>query len=272
MQEIRVTAEGTPVCTKCGRNDFTYATTGAGRMTGGFSAPKRLICTACGTAHGLRKIGPYSEESPPAELPAASEPTGYYEIDPVGIGLAIVGAAIMVIAVFLPRLESSTFTTIAQNTLIQGGDGIWIVFAAIGVAGATYRSWKSGQRSWSVIVIGLIVVGLAYYEATSKDQTTLYPVTGDGTGGAGEKANAAIGIYAAGVGGILAAVGGWRMRSDSEWVLEDEDDDDNQQPDAATPAGPPDDLDRLERLADLHKQGALTDDEFAAQKARLLGT
>jgi hypothetical protein len=28
---------------------------------------------------------------------------------------------------------------------------------------------------------------------------------------------------------------------------------------------------RLQELAELHKQGVLTDDEFAAQKARLLG-
>ena len=33
----------------------------------------------------------------------------------------------------------------------------------------------------------------------------------------------------------------------------------------------PDYMDELERLADLHKQGILTDDEFAAKKKLLLG-
>jgi hypothetical protein len=44
----------------------------------------------------------------------------------------------------------------------------------------------------------------------------------------------------------------------------------------ATPAAPAeagmsaDDLQRLQELAELHKQGVLTDEEFAAQKARIL--
>jgi hypothetical protein len=37
----------------------------------------------------------------------------------------------------------------------------------------------------------------------------------------------------------------------------------------ATPAAP-DTVDQLERLAALHAQGVLTDEEFAAQKARIL--
>lgn len=45
-------------------------------------------------------------------------------------------------------------------------------------------------------------------------------------------------------------------------------------PPAAAPAAPAADADpmaQLERLAALHAQGALTDEEFAAQKAKLLG-
>jgi hypothetical protein len=33
----------------------------------------------------------------------------------------------------------------------------------------------------------------------------------------------------------------------------------------------PDPLEQVERLAKLHEEGALTDEEFAAQKAKLLG-
>ena len=33
----------------------------------------------------------------------------------------------------------------------------------------------------------------------------------------------------------------------------------------------PDPMEQLERLAKLHEEGALTDEEFAAQKAKLLG-
>ena len=48
-------------------------------------------------------------------------------------------------------------------------------------------------------------------------------------------------------------------------------------PQAAAPppppaaAGGPDPLDHLERLGKLHEQGVLTDDEFAREKAKVLG-
>jgi hypothetical protein len=43
-----------------------------------------------------------------------------------------------------------------------------------------------------------------------------------------------------------------------------------QQPPPAAPAGPSM-LDQLNQLNDLHQQGALSDEEFAAAKAKLLG-
>jgi hypothetical protein len=44
-----------------------------------------------------------------------------------------------------------------------------------------------------------------------------------------------------------------------------------QQPPAAPPAAGPSMLDQLNQLTTLHEQGALTDEEFAAAKAKLLG-
>lgn len=43
-------------------------------------------------------------------------------------------------------------------------------------------------------------------------------------------------------------------------------------PPAAAPAAGPSVADQLSQLGDLHQQGVLTDDEFAAAKAKLLGT
>lgn len=40
----------------------------------------------------------------------------------------------------------------------------------------------------------------------------------------------------------------------------------------AAPAPEPDVFDQLKKLGELHQQGILTDEEFAAQKAKLLGT
>lgn len=44
------------------------------------------------------------------------------------------------------------------------------------------------------------------------------------------------------------------------------------QPEAAAPSGEDGQLDELDRLAKLHESGELTDDEFAAEKAKILGT
>jgi Short C-terminal domain len=43
-------------------------------------------------------------------------------------------------------------------------------------------------------------------------------------------------------------------------------------PVAPPPAAEPSMMDQLSQLADLHKQGVLTDEEFAAAKAKLIGS
>jgi Mn-containing catalase len=43
-------------------------------------------------------------------------------------------------------------------------------------------------------------------------------------------------------------------------------------PQQAAPAAAPDPIEQLKQLAELKSQGILTDDEFAAQKAKILGT
>lgn len=52
----------------------------------------------------------------------------------------------------------------------------------------------------------------------------------------------------------------------------DEPDPGYQEPPPAPPAAAPDPIERLKELAALKDQGILTDEEFAAQKAKLLGT
>lgn len=144
-----------------------------------------------------------------------------YDIDLVGLVLALVGAGAVLIGVFLPRLESSSFGGVAENSLIQQGDGLIFICGAIAIAGSAYRAWRGGTRPWAVLVLGGLVLAGAIYYGTSKDMLMLYPLDSAGnpdTSAAGEKARAGIGIYVVGVGGLLALAGGWRMRSDSEPV------------------------------------------------------
>ena len=66
-------------------------------------------------------------------------------------------------------------------------------------------------------------------------------------------------------------------RQASRWGAQDQEAYDQQQGDAEPayeqPPAPPqaDPIEQLKQLADLHSQGVLTDEEFAAQKAKLLG-
>lgn len=64
-------------------------------------------------------------------------------------------------------------------------------------------------------------------------------------------------------------------RQAGRWAEQDAAAYEEQAPPPAPPAAPaapaPDPIGQLKELAELHRQGVLTDQEFAAQKARLLG-
>jgi len=138
------------------------------------------------------------------------------DVSPVGFGIALIGALAMLIAIFLPRVESTSFGGVAENTLIQSGDGWIYVALSIGIAGAAYRAFRRGTKTVAVIVMGLIAVGVAIYHGTNEELLTLYPVNPNGEVSAfaeGRKASPAAGIYLAGLGGLLAVVGGFQMRT-----------------------------------------------------------
>lgn len=74
----------------------------------------------------------------------------------------------------------------------------------------------------------------------------------------------------AAVAGTASAVGGRvRHRQEKKWA-EQEAPAPAQEAAAAAPAGGPSTLDQLKQLGELKDQGVLTDEEFAAQKAKLL--
>ena len=78
------------------------------------------------------------------------------------------------------------------------------------------------------------------------------------------------------VAGTATAVSGRVQRRQSErWAADDQAAYDQQQA-AAAQAPPPapaedDQMDELQKLAQMHEQGILTDEEFAAAKAKALG-
>ena len=81
------------------------------------------------------------------------------------------------------------------------------------------------------------------------------------------------------VAGTASAVGGRvRHRQDQRWAQQEEQQYQEQQqaapsppPPAAPAAGESSMIDQLKQLGELKEQGILTEEEFAAQKAKLLG-
>ena len=138
------------------------------------------------------------------------------------VALALIGAAIAVIATFLPQIEASEVTTeIKDNSLVQNGDGIFILIAAVAGGIAAYTG-RDGPRRRALIPIlaGLLILVIAIYDGTG-DRLQL---TGTNTEDlnltdaldalAGEQGSPGIGIYAAGLGGALLALGGFLLRRD----------------------------------------------------------
>jgi len=75
------------------------------------------------------------------------------------------------------------------------------------------------------------------------------------------------------VAGTASAVAGRvHHRQDQRWAAEDDAQyAEAQQQYVAQQAAAGDDMDEIKKLAELHAQGILTDEEFAAKKAQLLG-
>lgn len=77
---------------------------------------------------------------------------------------------------------------------------------------------------------------------------------------------------------VAGTAGAVRHRQDQKYAAQDQAKYDEQmaqqQAAAPPPAAPPEDdkFAQLEKLAELQKQGILTDEEFAAEKAKILGS
>lgn len=127
----------------------------------------------------------------------------------VGLTLAGAGAALIVIAVFLPRAESTTFSWVQDNTLIQSGEGWLFIGVALAVIFAVLATAQSQETTSSVFSLGLIAIVLATYVGTG-DRLELTSVEGGRRFGVPqtETASPGAGIWAAGAGGLLVLLGG----------------------------------------------------------------
>lgn len=168
---------------------------------------------------------PRAAQVTPAAARGSAAPQEDVEVNPAGLAIAGIGALTMLVAVFLPRLESDTFLRIEDNTLIQGGDGWLFIALAVVATTSLYWTYQQRRRTWSLVVLGVIGIGLATYQGTGQrlELVSQESPLGEGLGLSddrqlSDKGSPAAGIYAAGVGALLVTCGGFLLAGWGTWT------------------------------------------------------
>jgi fumarate reductase subunit D len=121
------------------------------------------------------------------------------------------GALAVVIGEFLPLWDSGSvsFGRIQGNSALQSGSG-WVSLAVSVIALILIiRALYAGARTMAPLVNGLIILGYAIYNGTSKDARTLCPASATSVSDpACQVAQPGLGVYAMAVGGIALITAG----------------------------------------------------------------
>lgn len=133
------------------------------------------------------------------------------------MALALVGAAIVAISMFLPFAEPpESVSRIEQNTLIQHAESWALLGFAVAIGATAYRAYTRRRRTWAPLALGVWALAVAIYLGTSEDILTVCP---ESLLQRCERASPGVGIYGAGVGGVLAIIGGWQIWSSKPAAL-----------------------------------------------------
>jgi hypothetical protein len=147
------------------------------------------------------------QRAPLVEAPSPAQSVGWTLDVSARLVLGILGAVAAVIGIFLPHAESASLLHIANNTLISSSDGIIVVVLALAGAAAAVRDSSKPSLSWSLVLLGVVLIGVAFFEGGSEQ---LKVVNGLGQE---VEATAGPGVWAVGIGGALMVVAGfarWR--------------------------------------------------------------
>ena len=143
---------------------------------------------------------------------SAGGPDEQIEVNRAGVGLTLGGAALLIVALFLPELEGPGIVPVKQNSIAQNGQWEFLIAAVVAVA-ATYRVVQQRRTSYALLVVGLVVIGFAVYYGTG-DRLELNSVL---TGAPIGRASPGIGLFAAGFAGVLIAAGGLLLAGHGIW-------------------------------------------------------
>ena len=132
------------------------------------------------------------------------------ELNRAGVALALAGAVLLIVAAFLPRVETPRFARIEGNTLAQGPGGWWFVALPAFICVSIALVMRFKHRTKAVLAIGVWAIVMAVSDGTG-ERLDLRG-TGPSNQGVVQRGSPGAGIYLAGAGGVLAAIGG-------AWIL-----------------------------------------------------
>ncbi len=149
----------------------------------------------------------WTDQRAPLAPPPPPSPSGWAVEVSLRLVLGVLGAIVAVIGIFLPHAESASLLHIANNTLISSSDGVVVLVIALAGAAAAVRDSSKPKLSWSLALLGLVLIGVAFFEASGEQ---LKVVNGLGQE---VEATAGAGVWAVGIGGALMVAAGfarWR--------------------------------------------------------------
>jgi hypothetical protein len=177
-------------------------------------------------AHGTPDPGIWDQgqgTAPAAGAPyAAAAPVAKRSNSPIPAILCVLGAIVAIVGSFLP-LATSSFDGIdfADNTMM--GQSVGLAVIAVAVVGAVLAvfSYLKGNRTWLVVLAGVVVIAIAAY-AGLVVVDDLSPAIADPTGSGGGEvkisgdlseainpdSSPSTGVFAVAVGGLLMVLGG----------------------------------------------------------------
>lgn len=136
---------------------------------------------------------------------------GYINVEvPPSAFLVLAGVVAVIVAVFLPYVDvPGQIPDPPGNTLIQNGEGVVLVVLAVVAVLAVYRRLTGAKWWWSTTALGLVMLAVVIYTALNLPELSVE--TSSGLGFEFEKLGAGVGIYLAGIGSVLVALGGFAL-------------------------------------------------------------
>jgi RNA polymerase subunit RPABC4/transcription elongation factor Spt4 len=246
------------------------------------------FCPTCGT-----RFAAYELVKPTATSSTSEAPSARVDTLPAGAWLALAGGILMAVGSFLPWMQASAFFVTLHRNGMQMGDNmgfsvdgvvtlvLGVFTCVIGLSRLLHFSMPSFLYRSSVAT-GLIAGAITVYDAT-QIHTFVASI-----GGENVAASLGYGLWVLLVGAALAILGGFVVRLAAKPFVQPvtvaKVGDETITPESTAAVAPAMDAppktsvlptmsvaDELSKLAALLDRGLLTQEEFAAQKARLLG-